>query len=285
MARPRARTQTGRNICNSAARRRGRRHPGEPGEHQGHKGGRKAGGQHDHGRSGRVEKAGGAEHPVVGQPVPHPSQRHRADNGAEAEGAEQSSEAVRREAQPSAGDQRQQRPQRHGRHDEHDGAEQDAAHDGFVPDVAASGAQGWQETLPAGCRCRLRLAREEQNEREKDSGCGFEGEGDRYATEVGDRQPGQHRSDRIGQVDADQVQPGRRPQLRAWHQLGHHGLPCRDLHRRADTQGESESQQQRRRHQPGSGEHPQQQGDDEEIALHRDQQPAPIEGIGQDATG
>jgi hypothetical protein len=58
-----------------------------------------------------------------------------------------------------------------------------------------------------------------------------------------------------------------------------------DLHRCADAQGEGEGQQQRRRHQPGGGEQGEQDGDEEEIGLHRDQQPAPIEGVGQDASG
>ena len=61
--------------------------------------------------------------------------------------------------------------------------------------------------------------------------------------------------------------------------------PSGQLHGRADAQQEGEGDQQRRRHLPCGGEHSEQNADDEEIDLNREQQPASVEGVGEDSAG
>jgi hypothetical protein len=107
------------------------------------------------------------------------------------------------------GNQRQQCPQRHRGRDEQEYPEQDAAYDGFVPDVTAPGAQGRDEAFPAALELSLRPSPEEQGDREHDSAHGVEREDDWDATQVGDHEPGQRRPDRAGCVHADQIQAGR----------------------------------------------------------------------------
>ncbi len=61
--------------------------------------------------------------------------------------------------------------------------------------------------------------------------------------------------------------------------------PAGQLHRDAGAQREGAGEQQGRRHLPGGGERGDQEADDEEVDLDGEQQPAPIEGVGQDAPG
>ena len=152
-----------------------------------------------------------------------------------------------------------------------------------MPGVAAAGAECRQEALPAVLGFVLWPAPQEQCDREEDHGDRVEGEDDRDAAQVGDDQPGQGRPDRTGQVDVDQIQPGCRPQLCPGHQLGDGRPPAGLLHGYAGAQRESEGEQQGWRHLPDGGEHGDQDADDEEVGLDGEQQPAPIEGVGQDA--
>jgi hypothetical protein len=57
------------------------------------------------------------------------------------------------------------------------------------------------------------------------------------------------------------------------------------LYRRAHTKKKSESNQQGGRHLPRCGQHGKQDADEEKVGLDREQQPAPVEGVGQHSTG
>ena len=54
-------------------------------------------------------------------------------------------------------------------------------------------------------------------------------------------------------------------------------------HRLAGADGEGEGEQQSGGHQPGSGEHGEHHRHHDEVGLHAEQQPAPVERIGEDA--
>ena len=101
---------------------------------------------------------------------------------------------------------------------------------------------------------------------------------------MGNDESSQRRPDRTGQVDVDQIQPGRRPQLCPGHQLGDGRLPSGQLNGDAGAQSEGKSEQQGRRHLPDRGKHGEQDADDEEVGLDGEQQPAPIESVGQDSS-
>jgi hypothetical protein len=98
---------------------------------------------------------------------------------------------------------------------------------------------------------------------------------------MGDDHTGQRRPDRAGYVDADQIEPGGRPQLRSWYELGNGGRPRGQLHRCASAEKEGKGDEQGRRHLPGGGKYGEQDADAEEVNLNCEQQPASIEGIGQ----
>ena len=152
-----------------------------------------------------------------------------------------------------------------------------------LPDVASTGAECLHEPLPGALGSGRWPAPEKQGDCEENHGQGVEGEDHRNPAQVGNDQSGQCRSDRAGQVDVDQIHPGRRPQLRPRDQLGDDRSPGGLLHGDAGTQGKREGQQQGGGHLSRGGEDREQDADDQEVGLDGEQQPASVEGVGQDS--
>ena len=152
-----------------------------------------------------------------------------------------------------------------------------------MPDVASTSAERFHESLPGAFDSGRWPAPEEQGDGEEHHGQGIQGEDHRNPAQMRDHQPGQCRSDGARQVDVDQIQPGCRPQLRPRHQLGDDRSPGGLLHGDAGTQGKREGQQQGRGHLSRGGEDREQDADDQEVGLDGEQQPASVEGVGEDS--
>ena len=95
-----------------------------------------------------------------------------------------------------------------------------------------------------------------------------------------DHQTGQGRACGTRHVDADHVKPGGGRELVAWHQLGDQSLPGGGEHGLAGADGKGECEQQRRRHQTGSGEPGEQGSDNDEVDLYAEHEPATVECVG-----
>src|SRR6185436_2780522 len=102
---------------------------------------REVGHQDDDRQRGGIENAGGEQDSADGEGFDS-SEYEGTEDGACPEGSEEEAEAVGSLPEMLARDDRKQCPQRHGRDDEHDRPEHDPAYDGFMPDVASSGAEG-----------------------------------------------------------------------------------------------------------------------------------------------
>src|SRR5690349_5395464 len=83
-ARPRARTHAGKNKCSSPVNVGVAAIRASPANTRVATAAGKPADQHERSRSCGVVQAGGAQLPVIRQPVSHPSQQHRTDNGADA---------------------------------------------------------------------------------------------------------------------------------------------------------------------------------------------------------
>ena len=140
------------------------------------------------------------------------SEYQGAEDSAGPEGSEQQAEAVGSVSEVLARDERKQRPQCHGRDDEHDRPQHDPPYDGLVPDVASSGAEGRHETFSAR-QFGVRAAPGKQCNGQEDHGGRIQGEDHRGTAKVSDDESSNGRSNGTRDIDAHQIEPGRRPEL------------------------------------------------------------------------